>query len=218
MALPALYVRKDGITDIESESLDGLDEAGKNELKAKFIELRAKGWSYRKLARRLKVSKSTLSNWSIELEEEIASLKAMELEALAEQFYLLKEGRIRLLGGILKRIQKEVLSRDLSGVPTDRLLELLLRYQEALQEEYVEPKPLSGQEMEALRDNPGTDLDSKAIADELGSLLRRYKGGLLDVQEAGRELALLMALLKAREQAVMEQRLERLEAVMEQRR
>ncbi len=218
MALPAVYVRKDGITDIESESLDGLDEAGKNELKAKFIELRAKGWSYRKLARRLKVSKSTLSNWSIELEEEIASLKAMELEALAEQFYLLKEGRIRLLGGILKRIQKEVLSRDLSGVPTDRLLELLLRYQEALQEEYVEPKPLSGQEMEALRDNPGTDLDSKAIADELGSLLRRYKGGLLDVQEAGRELALLMALLKAREQAVMEERLERLEAVMEQRR
>lgn len=218
MALPALYVRKDGITDIESESLDGLDEAGKNELKAKFIELRAKGWSYRKLARRLKVSKSTLSNWSIELEEEIASLKAMELEALAEQFYLLKEGRIRLLGGILKRIRKEVLSRDLSGVPTDRLLELLLRYQEALQEEYVEPKPLSGQEMEALRDNPGTDLDSKAIADELGSLLRRYKGGLLDVQEAGRELALLMALLKAREQAVMEERLERLEAVMEQRR
>jgi transcriptional regulator with XRE-family HTH domain len=218
VALPALYVRKDGITDIESESLDGLDEAGKNELKAKFIELRAKGWSYRKLARRLKVSKSTLSNWSIELEEEIASLKAMELEALAEQFYLLKEGRIRLLGGILKRIQKEVLSRDLSGVPTDRLLELLLRYQEALQEEYVEPKPLSGQEMEALRDNPGTDLDSKAIADELGSLLRRYKGGLLDVQEAGRELALLMALLKAREQAVMEERLERLEAVMEQRR
>ena len=149
MALPAVYVRKDGITDIESESLDGLDEAGKNELKAKFIELRAKGWSYRKLARRLKVSKSTLSNWSIELEEEIASLKAMELEALAEQFYLLKEGRIRLLGGILKRIQKEVLSRDLSGVPTDRLLELLLRNQEALQEEYVEPKPLSGQEMEA---------------------------------------------------------------------
>jgi transcriptional regulator with XRE-family HTH domain len=218
VALPAVYVRKDGITDIESESLDGLDEAGKNELKAKFIELRAKGWSYRKLARRLKVSKSTLSNWSIELEEEIASLKAMELEALAEQFYLLKEGRIRLLGGILKRIQKEVLSRDLSGVPTDRLLELLLRYQEALQEEYVEPKPLSGQEMEALRDNPGTDLDSKAIADELGSLLRRYKGGLLDVQEAGRELALLMALLKAREQAVMEERLERLEAVMEQRR
>ena len=77
---------------------------------------------------------------------------------------------------------------------------------------------LKGREMEALRDNPGTDLDSKAIADELGSLLRRYKGGLLDVQEAGRELALLMALLKAREQAVMEERLERLEAVMEQRR
>jgi len=206
------------VIDLTNRVPTSQNQAGKNELKAQFIELRAKGWSYRKLARSLKVSKSTLSNWSIELEEEIASLKAMELEALAEQFYLLKEGRIRLLGGILKRIQKEALSRDLSGVPTDRLLELLLRYQEALQKEYVEPKPLSGQEMKALRDNPGTDLDSKAIAAELGNLLRRYKAGLLDTGEAGRELALLMAVLKAQEQAVIERKLDRLEAVMEQRR
>ena len=217
MALPERYPRRD-VAERAAGPQPVLDGPGKNELKAQFIELRAKGWSYRKLAARLRVSKSTLSNWAVELEEEIARRKAMELEALAEQFYLLKEGRIRLLGGILKKIRKEVLSRDFSEVPTERLLELLLKFEEALQKEYVEPKPLSGAELAALKDKPGTNLDSAAIAEELGGLLRRYQAGLLDTGEAGRELALLMAVLKAQDQAVLERKLERLEAVLEQRR
>ena len=58
-----------------------LEEPGKLELKSQFIELRAKGWSYAKISKKLKISKSALANWSTELEGEIASLKAMELEA-----------------------------------------------------------------------------------------------------------------------------------------
>ena len=91
------HVRKDGITDIENPGgehalirqeeagirpLAEAGEAGKLELKSQFVELRAKGWSYVKIARKLKVSKNTLANWGAELEGEIASLKAMELEAL----------------------------------------------------------------------------------------------------------------------------------------
>jgi len=94
------YVRKDGIADIEvsggehglirqeeagSRPLAVAGEAGKLEVKAQFIELRAKGWSYVKISRKLKVSKNTLANWGAELEGEIASLKAMELEALYEK-------------------------------------------------------------------------------------------------------------------------------------
>ena len=129
-----------------------LREHGKLEIKSQFVELRAKGWSYRKIARKLKVSESTLANWSQELEEEIASLKAMELEGLYETYYLLKEGRIRLLGGMLRKIKAELRSRDLSEVPTGRLLELLLKYQEALQGEYVEPRPLSSQQIAELKE------------------------------------------------------------------
>jgi transposase len=98
----------------EDYSLAVLEEPGKLELKSQFIELRAKGWSYRKIANRLKVSKSTLSNWRAELEEEIASLRAMELEALYERYCLAKEGSIKLLGNQLKAIKKELKSRDLS--------------------------------------------------------------------------------------------------------
>lgn len=195
-----------------------LERPGKTELKTDFVELRARGWSYRRISRRLGVSKSTLANWSQELDAEIASLRAMELEGLQEQYYLLKEGRIRLLGGLLRKLRQEALSRDLSSLSTDKLLELLLKYQEALQAEHVEPRPISSQEIQGLKARSGTGLDSQAIARELDSLLQRYKTGLLDVEQARDELALLLAMLKAEEQAIMEKKLEALEAVMDTRR
>ena len=42
-------------------------EAGKVELKARFVELRAKGYSYARIARQLRVAKGTLANWHAQL-------------------------------------------------------------------------------------------------------------------------------------------------------
>lgn len=201
--------------ELIAEREEVLLQRGKAEIKLDFVELRAKGWSYRRIANRLKVSKSTLAAWSQELEAEISSLKAMELEALYETYYLLKEGRIRLLGAILRKLRREISSRDFSDLPTDKLLELLLKYQEALQAEYVEPRPVS---VVALKVRSGTKLDSEAIAEELDALLQKYQAGLVDARSAKDELALLQALLKAEEQAVIEKKLERLESVLEDRR
>jgi hypothetical protein len=129
-------------------------EQGKTELKADFVQLRAKGLPYLRIAERLGVAKSTLANWNAELEAQIASARAMELEALQEEFFLLKEGRIRLLGEQLQRLRQELANRDLSSVPTDKLLELLLRYQAALKEEFVEVRPLSDAELNRLGSMP----------------------------------------------------------------
>ena len=159
------HVRKDGIADIEGlNGKDGLitqeeavsrplalaGDAGKLEIKPQFVELRAKGWSYVKIARKLKVSKNTLANWGAELEGEIASLKAMELEALYEKSYMTKEARIRLLGAQLKEIQDELKKRGLEGVSTEKLLEMELKLYQALQAEYVEARPLTDAEIGAL--------------------------------------------------------------------
>src|SRR5215217_2643010 len=111
-------------------------EQGKAELKADFVQLRAKGLPYVRIAERLGVAKSTLANWNAELEARIASARAMELEALQEEFFLLKEGRIRLLGEQLRRLRHELASRDLGSVPADRLIELLLKYHAVLKEEF----------------------------------------------------------------------------------
>jgi len=159
------YVCKDGIADIEvsggehglirqeeagSRPLAEAGEAGKVEIKSQFIELRAKGWSYVKIARKLKVSKNTLANWGAELEGEIASLKAMELEALYEKSYMTKEARIRLLGSQLKEIQDELKKRGLEDVSTEKLLDMELKLYQALQAEYVEARPLTDAEIGAL--------------------------------------------------------------------
>jgi hypothetical protein len=48
---------------------------------------------------------------------------------------------------MLTKIKKEVESRDLSDVPTDKLLELLLKYNSQVKEEIVEPIYKSSQEL-----------------------------------------------------------------------
>ena len=108
--------------------------------KERFIELRAKGWSYDKIAKELGKAKQTLIDWGKELEDEIANLKALELEALYEKYYLLKESRIETFGELVKKLKDEVMSRDLSELPTDKLLELLLKYENQLKDEVIEPR------------------------------------------------------------------------------
>jgi IS30 family transposase len=115
--------------------------------KERFIELRAKGWSFDKIAKELGKAKQTLIDWSKELQDEIANRKALELEALYESYYLLKENRLQTFGAMLSKIKKEVESRDFSDVPTEKLLELLLKYNSLVKEEIIEPNFKSSEEM-----------------------------------------------------------------------
>jgi transcriptional regulator len=115
--------------------------------KEKFIELRAKGWSFDRIAKELGRAKQTLIDWSKDLQEEIANRKALELEALYETYYLQRENRLQMFGAMLTKIKKEVESRDLSDVPTDKLLELFLKYNNQVKEEIVEPIYKSSQEL-----------------------------------------------------------------------
>jgi len=132
MASDSLYVCKGGIADIETET-------GREDKRRLFTELRARGFSLRRVAKRIGISVQTASNWHHELEEDIARLRAAEIEALNEAYFLAKEARIRLLGGQLRAIREELERRDLQDVPTVRLLELQLAYFKDLLDEYVEP-------------------------------------------------------------------------------
>lgn len=141
-------------------------------IKEKFITLRAQGMSFDRLARELGKSKQTLVNWSKELEEEIANLKSMELEALNEQFFLSKQHKIRAFGEVLAKLKTEIDARDLSQVPTDKLMDLFLRYYAVLEAERIEPKFRSSSEIdEAKEDKAALDtLVGAAGAREHGEL------------------------------------------------
>ena len=118
------------------------------EQKEKFIELRAKGYSFDKIAKELGRAKQTLIDWSKELEEEIANHKALELEALYEKYYLHKETRRQTFGELLGKIKKEIEKRNLSDVSTEKLLELYLKYQAQAKEEVTDPVFKSSKEVE----------------------------------------------------------------------
>jgi transposase-like protein len=108
------------------------------ETKHRFIELRAKGYSYDKIALELNKAKQTLIDWSRELKEEIEIRKATELELIYESYFLLKKSRLQSLGDILLRIETEIGQRSLSTIPTDKLLDIYLKYSNQIKAE-LEP-------------------------------------------------------------------------------
>lgn len=110
------------------------------EVRERFILLRAQGWSFERLAKELGKAKQTLVNWSKQYEEEIANLKAVELESLNERFFLSKQAKIQAFGEVLERIRREIKVRDLSDVPTDKLMDLFLKFYVLLETERVEPR------------------------------------------------------------------------------
>jgi hypothetical protein len=119
------------------------------DIKEEFIELRAKGHSLAKIAQDISVSKRTLVDWSKELEEEISNFKALEMEALYEKHYMLKEHRIQLFGGILSKIHDELSGRNLSDVGTAQLMELMIKISNQLKDEFAETALKSSTQIEA---------------------------------------------------------------------
>ena len=108
------------------------------ETKHRFIELRAKGYSFDKIALELNKAKQTLIDWSRELKEEIEIRKATELELIYESYFLLKKSRLQSLGDILLRVETEIGQRSLSTIPTDKLLDIYLKYSNQIKAE-LEP-------------------------------------------------------------------------------
>ena len=142
--------------------------------KERFIELRAKGYSFDKIAKELGKAKQTLIDWSKELQDEIANSKALELEALYESYYLMRENRLQTFGAMLIKIKEEIERRNLSDVPTDKLLELFLKYNAQIKEEIVEPIYKTSQEIKEERQD-------RELLEELTTLqtepVRRLKVG-----------------------------------------
>lgn len=100
--------------------------------KNRFIELRAKGLSFSRITQEVGVSKQTLINWSKDLQLEIDNLKRIELEALQEKYFLTAQKRLELFGEKLTAVKEELDKRELSDIPTEKLVDILLKLDKAL--------------------------------------------------------------------------------------
>jgi len=61
-------------------------------------------------------------------------------------------------------------------------------------------------------------MDMKALARELRRVLIKYRAGMISLEECRQEQSIILAMIKAYELIVLDERISRLEAVMEDRR
>lgn len=102
------------------------------ETKQRFVELRAGGSSFEKIAAELGVSKPTLLNWSKEFSKEVKQGRFLRFEGLIEQYALVKEERVKALAEVLRAALSELKSRDMKEVSTEKLVGLVFTLQEKL--------------------------------------------------------------------------------------
>ena len=118
-----------------------------NDTKQQFIEYRAKGYSLAKIAEKLGKCRQTLSNWNSDLEEEISTAKAIELESLFEECFINKEHRVKNLSNLLSKVREELEERSFEDLATEKLVEIAIKLTSQLKEEYIEPQIKSEQQI-----------------------------------------------------------------------
>jgi transposase len=107
--------------------------------KEKFIELRAEGLSFDKIAIKINVSKPTLIKWDKEYSKEISKLKEIRFEKILETYQANKEQRITRLARELKDAWTAFEKQDYKDLSEREILLMIIRMERRLIEE-TEPK------------------------------------------------------------------------------
>lgn len=123
--------------------------------KEKFIELRARGLSFNKIAEKIEVSKPTLLKWSSEFSDEIANRRFLASEELLERYQLTKIARMEVFAKTLNLALQEFQARKFDLLSTKDLLTLINFLDNQLSKEAKSVNYLTG-EMTSILDNvPG---------------------------------------------------------------
>ena len=94
------------------------------EVRQKFVERRAQGWSLVRISSELGVSRSTLIEWSRQLRFEIQNQLAIEMDDLLNRLLGPRQTRASGLAEKLARIEAELRKRDLATLSTQGLFAL----------------------------------------------------------------------------------------------
>jgi chemotaxis regulatin CheY-phosphate phosphatase CheZ len=95
-----------------------------NEKQKQFLQLRADGLSFDKIAAKLKVSKQTLIQWSKLFASEINDLKFQSLADLKEQYKFNQRAKYEQLLKHLEKIDKSIEAADLSTASIKELIQV----------------------------------------------------------------------------------------------
>jgi len=91
------------------------------EQKEQFIQLRAKGFSYDKIAEQIQVSKPTLLKWNGEFIKEVKEQHFLELDNLLNEYQVFRvkrfENNCRLLNACYQELEKRIDKLERLSVP-----------------------------------------------------------------------------------------------------
>lgn len=94
----------------------------------KFIELRILGKSFDEISKEIKTSKNTLLDWNkqFEIRATISEQKSLKINALVKHYELDRENKLKANLEFTQKLNKELASRDLTQIPTSKLLDMLI--------------------------------------------------------------------------------------------
>ena len=121
-------------------------------IKEQFVQQRAEGYSFDRIAKEISVSKPTLMKWEGELKAEISEASFFRYMALAEEFQLVKRERIKRLAKLLRKVENELEKRTFTDIPDEKLLAIALTVQEKIAGELSEVSLIKGGLDEAFPD------------------------------------------------------------------
>jgi len=173
-----------------------------------FIRLKAEGKSNAQIARLLHISESTASRYTKLLGDKIANYKAEQLQELYDAYYMTRAARIRRLGETLNQVDQAISTSDLSLVPTEKLLDLKLKYAQALKNEHI------SLEAAVIDGDKTLEGSAKDILGQMNCLLHRLRIGSITPDNAKMEAKILDALLKGWELVALEDRIRQLEQAL----
>ena len=115
-------------------------------VKNEFIELRAEGHSYLSIAKKLKVSKSTLFEWGKEFKDQIQEREFEIIEEIQESYKRTKKARVETLAKRLQKLEQKLDDSDLKDIPATDLLKMIQTTKQELEKELATVKRVEGTE------------------------------------------------------------------------
>jgi transposase len=113
------------------------------EEKEKFIQLRARGYSFDKIAEELDISKPTLIKWQGEFNEQVKQQQYFELENLLNQYELMRRNRFekysRLLNAVFEELETKTEEQELEELSVPELLKLADKLETRLEQDTGKP-------------------------------------------------------------------------------
>lgn len=96
------------------------------ETKEKFLILRAKGYSYNRLAKELKTSKTTLISWAKEMNIELKNAIQYEKDQIIEKYKMSQNHRMEKIFKLHQKLMNELEKRSFENIPTIKLIKMSL--------------------------------------------------------------------------------------------